>query len=128
MYVLSGFFSGFFFVASSNTLLNLSTINQKWEPEDHKMLSEFIKTPQSKLNQPGKFRENEELAYSDVDIDAYIIMHEKQIDQNEASLKIRLGEMIEQRSENEDDGFRKEFDVCTIVYNYYAFIFYSLAS
>lgn len=106
-------FSLIFFVASSNTMLNLSTFNQNRETKDYENVSEFIKTPQSKLqNQPERLRENKQFTCTDVDIDGYIIMHEKQMDRKEATLENRLEKMIEEKSKNEDDGFKKEYDVC----------------
>lgn len=66
---------------SSNTMLNLSTIDNNKETEDHKDLSELINTPQNKLqNQPDILRENNKLTCNDVDINGYIIMHENQLD------------------------------------------------
>lgn len=94
-------------------MLNLSTFNQNRETKDYENVSEFIKTPQSKLqNQPERLRENKQFTCTDVDIDGYIIMHEKQMDRKEATLENRLEKMVEEKSKNEDDGFKKEYDVC----------------
>lgn len=108
---------------------NLSTFNQNRETEDHENLSEFIKTPHSKpQNQPGKLRENKKLTCSDVDIDGYIIMHEKQMDRKKATLENRLEKFIKERSKNEDDGFKKEYDVCKMytITMHFSFIFFLL--
>lgn len=95
-------------------MLNLSTFNQNRETKDYENVSEFIKTPQSKLqNQPERLRENKQFTCTDVDIDGYIIMHEKQMDRKEATLENRLEKMIEEKSKNEDDGFKKEYDMIT---------------
>lgn len=121
---MTPFFS--LFVASSNTMLNLSTIDNNKETEDHEDLSESINTPQSKLqNQPEMLRENKKSTCSDVDMKGYIIMHEKQVDCKEATLENRLEKMIEEKSENGDDGFKKEYHVCKmyIITVHFSFIF-----
>lgn len=79
-------FFSFYLVASSNTMLNLSTFDKNKETEDHEDLSELINTPHSKLqNQPDMLRENEKLTCSDFDINEYIIMHENQLDRKETT-------------------------------------------
>ncbi|XP_052695813.1 receptor-type tyrosine-protein phosphatase mu-like [Crassostrea angulata] len=91
-------------------MLNLSTFDKNKETEDHEDLSELINTPHSKLqNQPDMLRENEKLTCSDVDMNGYIIMHENQLDRKETTLENRLEKMIKEKSENEDDGFKKEY-------------------
>lgn len=55
-------------------------------------------------------RENKQFTCTDVDIDGYIIMHEKQMDRKEATLENKLEKMSEEKSMNEDDGFKKEYD------------------
>nr|XP_034320243.1 receptor-type tyrosine-protein phosphatase zeta-like [Crassostrea gigas] len=95
---------------SSNPMLNLSTFDNNKETDDHEDLSESINTPHSKLqNQPDMLRENKRLTCSDVDINGYIIMHENQLERKETTLENRLEKMIEEKSENEDDGFKKEY-------------------
>lgn len=119
-------FFSFYLVASSNTMLNLSTFDKNKETEDHEDLSELINTPHSKLqNQPDMLRENEKLTCSDVDIHGYIIMHENQLDRKETTLENRLEKMIKEKSENEDDGFKKEYHVCKMytITVYFSFIF-----
>nr|XP_034320249.1 receptor-type tyrosine-protein phosphatase kappa-like [Crassostrea gigas] len=95
---------------SSNPMLNLSTFDNNKKTDDHEDLSESINTPHSKLqNQPDMLRENKRLACSNVDINGYIIMHENQLERKETTLENRLEKMIEEKSENEDDGFKKEY-------------------
>lgn len=104
---------------SPNTMLNLSTFDKNKETEDHEDLSELINTPHSKLqNQPDMLRENEKLTCSDVDINGYIIMHENQLDRKETTLENRLEKMIKEKSENEDDGFKKEYHTLLCGPNY----------
>lgn len=107
-------------------MLNLSTFDNNKETDDHEDLSESINTPHSKLqNQPDMLRENKRLTCSDVDINGYIIMHENQLERKETTLENRLEKMIEEKSENEDDGFKKEYHVCKMytITEYFSFIF-----
>lgn len=116
----------YLFLASSNTMLNLSTFDNNKETDDHEDSSESINTPHSKLqNQPDMLRENKTLPCSDVDINGYIIMHENQFDRKETTLENRLEKMVEEKSENKDDGFKKEYHVCTmyIITVHFSFIF-----
>lgn len=109
-------------------MLNLSTFDNNKKTDDHEDLSESINTPHSRLqNQPDMLRENKRLTCSNVDIhvNGYIIMHENQLERKETTLENRLEKMIEEKSENEDDGFKKEYHVCKMhtITEYFSFIF-----